>query len=70
MSETSIEQVYEELKKIERNMVTKKEIELLVDTVSIVNNKETMKQISHSIEDIKHGKVKKINSVRDIIKEI
>lgn len=71
MSEAiSIKQVYTELKKIERKMATKKEIESLSDTIGIMSNPETMKQISESMEDIKHGRVKEINSVRDLMSEM
>ena len=71
MAETvSIKKIYEELKNIEKKMVTKKEIESLTDTIKIVSNPETMKQIAESMEDIKHGRVKEVNSVKDLIKEM
>lgn len=66
----SIKQVYDELKKIEKEMVTKKEIELLVDTMGIMNNPETMKQIAGSIEDIKQGRIKEVNSIGDLMSEM
>ncbi|MEK6952173.1 MAG: hypothetical protein AABX29_04095 [Nanoarchaeota archaeon] len=66
----SIEQVYEELKKIERNMITKKEMGLLMDTISITNNPETIKQIFDSLEDIKSSRVKEVSSVRDLMNEM
>ena len=66
----SIQQVYEELKKIEKRMVTKKEIESLIDTISIMNNPETLKQIAGSIEDIKHGRVKETGSSQDLLNEL
>jgi len=71
MAETvSIKKVYEELKNIEKKMVTKKEIESLTDTIKIISNPETMKQIAESMEDIKHGRVKEVNSAKDLIKEM
>ena len=66
----SLNQVYEEIKRIESNMVTKKELLSLVDTIEILNNPETMDQISQSTEDIKQGKVKKIGSARDLLSEL
>ena len=68
MAETiSLKQVYNELKRIEKRMVTKKEIDSLIDTVGIMGNPETLKQISGSMEDIKHGRVKEVHSVRDLL---
>lgn len=70
MTETvSIKKVYKELKNIEKKMVTKKEIESLIETIGIMSNPETMKQVAKSMEDIKHGRVKEVGSVKDLIKE-
>ena len=66
----SINQVYTELKKIEKEMVTKKEIESLIGTIGVMGNPETMKQIAGSMEDIKHGRVKEVNSVKDLMSEM
>ncbi len=51
-------------------MVTKKEIESLIDTIGIMGNPETMKQIAESMQDIKHGKVKEVSSVKDLLNEM
>ena len=48
----------------------KKDIQLLTDTLGIMNNPETMKQIAESMEDINQGKVKDVNSVKDLISEM
>jgi len=66
----SIKKVYDELKRIEQEMATKKEIEILTDTISIMSNPETMKQIAGSLKDIEKGRTKEINSVKDLIKEM
>ena len=66
----SLKQVYNELKKIEKSMITKKQIESLIDTMGIMGNPETLKQIAESMEDIKHGRVKEVNSIRDILSAI
>jgi len=71
MSETILlKEVYEELKKIERKMVTKKEIESLVETMEIMSNPDTIKQIVESMEDIKQGKVKEVSGVKDLLSEM
>ncbi|MDP7323392.1 MAG: hypothetical protein QF632_01370 [Candidatus Woesearchaeota archaeon] len=66
----TIQQVYEELKKIEKQMVTKKEIESLSETLKILSNSDTMEQLSSSNADIKSGRVKEVNSAKDILDEI
>lgn len=65
----TLKEVYEELIKIEDKMVTQEQIETLTETIAILSNPETMRQIADSMEDIKHGRVKKIESVKDLIKE-
>ena len=70
MSEISIKEVYNELKNIEKKMVTKEDIEKFIDTIEVLNNHETMKQIVESSKDIKNGRVKEINSVNDLISEL
>ena len=66
----SIQQVYDELKLIEKKMVTKEEVEALVDTIDVFSNPETMRQIAESMDDIKRGKVKEVNSVKDLMDEL
>ena len=71
MSEViSITDVYEELKKIERNMVTKQELESLSATIEILSNPETMKQLTESAEDIRKGKVRQVASAHDLLSEL
>ena len=62
----SLMDVYRELKRIEQNMVTKTELNNAIETLSVLSNEETMKQIEKSEEDIKRGRIKRINSVNDI----
>ena len=70
MTETiTIEKVFTELKKIEKNMVTKKELETFKDTIEIISNPKTMRQIADSEEDIKQGRTKIIHSVSDLLSE-
>ena len=68
MAETiTIQTVYNELKKLETKMITKDEIESLIQTVEIATNPDTIKQLIRSKEDITHGRVKEVNSVKDIL---
>lgn len=65
----TMEKIYEELKRIEDNMATKRDLESLRDTIEILSNPETMKQISESLDDIQKSKFKKVNSVKDLLSE-
>ena len=58
--------LYKELKHIEARMVTKEQLESALETLAILSNKETMKQLRGSEEDIVAGRVKKIKSGRDL----
>lgn len=62
----TLKQVYQELKDIQRNMLTKNELNIVMETVEILSNENTVKQIKKSEEDIKLGRVKEINSASDI----
>jgi len=67
MAETiTINKVYEELKVIERNMVTKDEMERMLETIEIMSNENTMEQTRQREKNIKAGRVKEVNSVDDI----
>jgi PHD/YefM family antitoxin component YafN of YafNO toxin-antitoxin module len=67
MPETiTIDKIYDELKTIERKMVTKEEMERIIDTIEILSNPDTMDQIRQSEEDIKSGRIKEVKSARDL----
>lgn len=66
----SLEEVYHELKQIEKKMVTKKEIDSLIETMAVLSNPEAMKQLAESSEDIRAGRVKPIHSVQDLLQEL
>ena len=67
MEETiNMGKIYTELKKIEDRMVTKEEINRLLETLEIMSNEGTMNQISSSEKDVELGRTKEINSVSDI----
>ncbi len=62
----TLSKVYDEIKRIEKNMVTKEEISKFLDTLEIMTNPKTMEQVRRSEQDIKEGRIKEINSIRDI----
>jgi len=66
----SLGQVYDELKSIERKMITKEDLNALTDTFEILSNPETMLRIQESEKAIREGKVKVVHSVQDMLDEI
>ncbi len=66
----TIEDVYQELKTIERKMVTHEDLEALIDSVEILSNPETMEALRKSDLDIKEGRVKKVSSLEDLLSEL
>ncbi len=66
----SIEDVYQELKAIERKMVTREDLEALIDSVEILSNPKTMGAIRKSDTDIKEGRVKEVSSVEELLSEL
>lgn len=66
----TIEDVYQELKTIERTMVTREDLDALIDTVEILSNPKTMAALRKSDLDIKEGRVKEISSVEDLLSEL
>ncbi len=68
-STVTISTLYREIKKIEQRMVTKDQLENWMETLDIMSNPNTMRQLRQSEEDIKHGRVKRISSVKDLLRE-
>jgi PHD/YefM family antitoxin component YafN of YafNO toxin-antitoxin module len=66
----TIDEVYQEIKKIRETMVRREDLEALVDTIEILNNPKTMEIIKQSESDIAAGRVKEISSVDDLLDEI
>ncbi len=62
----TLEDLYKELKKIEKLMVTRKEINRFLETLAIMFSEDTMEQIRKSEEDIKLGRIKEVKSVNGI----
>ncbi len=66
----TIEDVYQELKTIERTMVTRQDLDALIDTVEILSNPKTMAALRKSDLDIKEGRVKEVSSVEELLSEL
>ena len=62
----NLNDIYKELKRIEASMITKKEMEEILETISIVSNEDTMEQINASETDIEKRQVTVIDSVHDL----
>ena len=66
----TIGDVYQELKRMEEKMVTREDIEALIDSVEILSNQKTMEALRKSDQDIKAGRVREVNSVADLLDEL
>ncbi|MBU2560504.1 hypothetical protein KKA03_06380 [archaeon] len=66
----TVDDVYQELKKLEEKMVTREDIEALIDTVEILSNPKTMEALRKSDKDIEKGRVKEVTSVEDMLSEL
>ncbi|MFW6383160.1 MAG: hypothetical protein ACOCZQ_00795 [Nanoarchaeota archaeon] len=66
MTDVKTDKIMDELKRIEENMVTKDDLKSLIDTVEILSNPETMKQIEESQEEIEKGDLEPIDTVDEL----
>ena len=66
MEAVNLKDIYRKLTEIEKSMATKNELAETIETIFVLSNENTMKQIELSEEDIRGGKFKIINSVRDL----
>jgi PHD/YefM family antitoxin component YafN of YafNO toxin-antitoxin module len=66
----TIKEVYEALKRIEGKMVTRDDLDALVDSVEILSNPKTMEALRKSDQDIEAGRVKEVTSVKDLLAEL
>ncbi|MEI6292547.1 MAG: hypothetical protein WCP36_02625 [Methanomicrobiales archaeon] len=66
----TIDEVYQEIKKIREAMVRREDLEGLFDTIEILSNPKTMEIIKQSESDIAAGRVKEISSVDDLLDEM
>jgi len=58
--------IREKLRKIEETMATKKELNEVIETMAVLSNSDTMRQIAQSERDIENGDVKVISSVDEL----
>jgi PHD/YefM family antitoxin component YafN of YafNO toxin-antitoxin module len=58
------------LERLKEKMVTREDIEALVDSVEILSNPKTMEALRKSEEDIKAGRVKEVTSAEDLLAEL
>ncbi|MGC1122585.1 MAG: hypothetical protein WBA22_15980 [Candidatus Methanofastidiosia archaeon] len=66
----TLQDVYETLKRIEEKMISREDVEALIDTVEILSNSETMKAIRKSDKDIQAGRVREVSSVKEMLDEL
>lgn len=66
----TIQDVYKELKEIKQNMVSKQEVENLIETMEILHNPNTMAQVRASDTDIKTGRTRPVKNMNDLIAEL
>ncbi len=66
----TIQDVYETLKRIEQKMVTREEVDALIDSVEILNNPKTMEALHKSDQDIEAGRAKEVTSVKELLDEL
>ncbi len=66
----TIQDVYEALKRIEEKMVTREDVEALIDSVEILNNPKTMEALHRSDHDIEAGRVREVTSVKELLDEL
>ncbi|MEK6961629.1 MAG: hypothetical protein AABX47_10785 [Nanoarchaeota archaeon] len=71
MTETAtLQDVYNEIIELKQRMVSKEEVENLLETVEILHNPKTMSQVKASEADIKGGRTKPINNMKDLLEEL
>lgn len=56
-----------ELKQIEKQMVTREELDSWVETLEVLSNEDTMRQIRESEKDFAEGRFEEITSVYDML---
>ena len=58
--------IYGKLLEMQKSMITRNEMNNFIETIQILSNPETMKQIQESERNIGKGEIWEINSVRDL----
>ena len=58
--------IYKKLLEMQKSMITREEMDSYLETIQILSNPDTMRQIKKSENDIWKGNVSEINSVSDL----
>jgi hypothetical protein len=58
------------MKRIEEKIITRKDVEALIDSIEILSNPKTLEALHKSDQDIKAGRVKEITSVKELLGEL
>ena len=66
MATINLIDIYKKLREIERKMATKQELTEAMETVCILSNEDTIKQIESSESDVKKGRFKEVGSIDDL----
>lgn len=66
MEQVNLLDIYRKLNEIESNMATKKELNEAMETILVLSNEDTLKQIKDSEKDIDNSNCKEIDSVDDL----
>ena len=66
----TLKDVYRELREIKQRMVSKEEVQQLLETIEILHNPQTMRQIRASEEDIRAGRTKLVRGMKDLLAEL
>lgn len=66
MKTIDISEINKRLNQIEESMITKQELERVIETIAVLSNEDTINQIRNSEEDISKGNFRIINSVKEI----
>jgi len=71
MSEAvDINDVYRELLDIKHKMVSKDQLASLLETMEILHNHKTIRQVEASEQDIRSGRTKHVRGVKDLLAEL
>ncbi len=63
----TLNELQQEIKKMRKTMVTKQELESWLETMAILSNPETMKQLEASEQDVREGRFTEINSIHELL---
>jgi len=66
----TLKDVYALVKEIKQSIVSKEEVERLLETMELLHNPETMRQVRASEKDIRAGKTKPVRNVKDLLAEL